>query len=154
MGMIVTLYLISANVYNSVEAPGDSGFSYIEIWMVGTQFPILLALFQYGFVLYLKKIDKKAPKNRSAKKRHSCSKIMKFSSLRCCRQQNHPSNATSMNVDPPNNALSSELNESQMPNLDEEKQDLDERIKKLDFATMIFSFFYFITFVLLYCTVL
>ena len=59
MGMIVTLYLISANVYNSVEAPDGRGFSYIEKWMIGTQFPILLALCQYGFVLHLKKVDKK-----------------------------------------------------------------------------------------------
>ena len=56
MGMIVTLYLISANVYNSVDAPKNRGFSFIEIWMLGSQFPILLALFQYGFVLCLKKI--------------------------------------------------------------------------------------------------
>ena len=54
--MIVTLYLISANVYNSVDAPRNRGFSYIEIWMLGSQFPILLALFQYGFVLRLKKV--------------------------------------------------------------------------------------------------
>ena len=53
--MIVTLYLISANVYNSVDAPKNRGFSFIEIWMLGSQFPILLALFQYGFVLCLKK---------------------------------------------------------------------------------------------------
>ena len=42
--MIVTLYLISANVYNSVEGPKSRGFSYIEFWMIGTQAPILLAL--------------------------------------------------------------------------------------------------------------
>ena len=57
--MIVTLYLISANVYNSVDAPKGRGFSYIEIWMLGSQFPILLALCEYGFVLYFKKIAKK-----------------------------------------------------------------------------------------------
>ena len=55
MGMIVTLYLISANVYNAIDAPHNRGFSYIELWMLGSQFPILLALFEYGFVLYLKK---------------------------------------------------------------------------------------------------
>ena len=58
MGMIVTLYLISANVYNSLDTTENMGFSYVEIWMLGTQFPILLALFEYGFVLYLKKIAK------------------------------------------------------------------------------------------------
>ena len=95
MGMIVTLYLISANVYNSVEAPKGRGFSYIEIWMVGTQFPILLALCQYGFVLYLKKVDKKVlTENQASKKRQPCSKIMKFRPLRCCQKQNHPLTAS------------------------------------------------------------
>ena len=60
MGMIVTLYLISTNVYNSVDAPQDRGFSNIEVWMIGAQFPIILALCQYGFVLYLKKHANKA----------------------------------------------------------------------------------------------
>ena len=53
------LYLISTNVYNSVNAPYDRGFSYIEIWMLGAQFPILLAFFEYGYVLYLKKNEAK-----------------------------------------------------------------------------------------------
>ena len=64
MGMIVTLYLISANVYNSVDAPKNRGFSYIEIWMFGTQFPILVALLEYGFVLLLKKVAKLSDKNK------------------------------------------------------------------------------------------
>ena len=154
MGMIVTLYLISANVYNSVEAPNDRGFSYIELWMVGTQFPILLALCEYGIVLYLKKVENKLPKNQANKKRKLCSTMMKFKSLRCCRKRTRPSTAPSMSLDQPNNLLPTELNESQMLNLDKPQPDLEERIKKLDFATMIFSFIYFITFVSLYFTVL
>ena len=59
MGMILTLYLISSNVYNSVNAPHDRGFSYIEVWILGTQLPILLAFFEYGYVLYLKKVEGK-----------------------------------------------------------------------------------------------
>ena len=55
MGMVLTLYLISANVYNSVDAPNSRGFSYIELWMLGTQFPILVALLEYGYILYLYK---------------------------------------------------------------------------------------------------
>ena len=131
MGMIVTLYLISANVYNSVEAPPTRGFSYIELWMIGTQFPILLALCQYGFVLFLKKVDKKPLKNPTNRKRIVCSTIIKPS------QNRH---------------LPSELNKNQMLDLDEPQPDLDERIMKLDFATMIFSLVYFITFVSLYWT--
>ena len=131
MGMIVTLYLISANVYNSVEAPDGRGFSYIEIWMVGTQFPILLALCQYGFVLYLKKVEKNPSKNPAYKKRKVCSTAMNFSH---------------------NKTLPSELNRNQMLDLDETQPDLDERIKKFDFATMIFSLVYLITFVSVYWT--
>ena len=58
IGIIVTLYLISWNVYNSVNAPKSRGFSNIELWMLGTQIPIMLALLEYGFVLHLKKITK------------------------------------------------------------------------------------------------
>ena len=58
--MIVTLYLISANVYNAVDAPQGRGFSNIEVWMIGAQIPILLALWEYGFILYLKKHANKA----------------------------------------------------------------------------------------------
>ena len=65
--MVVTLYLISANVYNSVDAPKSRGFSYIEIWMFGSQFPILLALLQYGFVLLLKKVVKLSDQNETTK---------------------------------------------------------------------------------------
>ena len=111
MGMVVTLYLISSNVYNSVDAPKVRGFSYIEIWMLGSQFPILLALFEYGFVLYFKKIAKKVDEQK-------------------------------------NDEMS----------LDDEfvnaKPDLDEQIKKLDFATMIFSFVFFVLFAILYWTLL
>ena len=57
--MILTLYLISSNVYNSVNAPHDRGFSYVEVWILGTQFPILLAFFEYGYILYLKKTQAK-----------------------------------------------------------------------------------------------
>ena len=65
MGMIVTIYLISANIYNSVDAPKNRGFSYIEIWMIGSQFPISLALLEYGFVLFLKKVVKISNQNEA-----------------------------------------------------------------------------------------
>ena len=94
MGMIVTLYLISANVYNSVDAPKNRGFSYIEIWMFGTQFPILIALLEYGFVLLLKKVIKLSDEN--------------------------------------------------------ETKIFEEKITKLDLATLIFSFFTFMIFASIY----
>ena len=51
MGLLVTLFLISSNVYNSLDAPQGRGFSFIEIWLVGSQGPILLALIEYGCIL-------------------------------------------------------------------------------------------------------
>ena len=98
MGMILTLYLISANVYSSIEVPKERGFSYIEVWMIGTQFPILLALCEYGLILCWKKITKK------------------------------PGNQNDI----------------------ESKEKLDEKIKCLDFATMIFSLVSFIVFAIFY----
>ena len=94
MGMILTLYLISANVYNSVDAPKNRGFSYIETWIFGTQFPILVALLEYGFVLLLKKVIKLSDEN--------------------------------------------------------ETKIFEEKIKKLDLATLIFSFFSFMIFASIY----
>ena len=55
MGLLVTLFLISSNVYNSVSAPDKRGFSYIETWMIGAQGVILFALLEYGLVLGWKK---------------------------------------------------------------------------------------------------
>ena len=104
--MIVTLYLISANVYNSVDAPHNRGFSYIEVWMLGSQFPILLALFEYGFVLYLQKVDQKI------------------------EVQKH------------------------MMEPNDSKSSLEEKIKHLDFVTMVISLSLFVTFVLVYWIVL
>ena len=126
MGMILTLYLISANVYNSVEAPSGRGFSPIEMWMLGTQIPILLALFEYGFVLYLKKIDIKTGK----------ASVTEFRRTKA-----------------PLPIEMSEMTKGMMDSNDPKKV-FDNRIKKLDFATMIFSFSSFTIFALLYWTIL
>ena len=55
MGMLITLYLIQMNTYNSVKAPPKRGFSSIEEWFVGMQAPILIAILEYGILLALKK---------------------------------------------------------------------------------------------------
>ena len=71
MGLLVTLYLISANVYNSVKAPVSRGFSHIEVWNIGVQVPILFAILEYGFVLAVLKYAKKdddGPKKMDLKK--------------------------------------------------------------------------------------
>ena len=106
MGMILTLYLISSNVYSSVNAPYDRGFSYIEVWILGTQLPILLAFFEYGYVLYLKKVETKV------------------------REQN------------------------QVMNPSDPEPTLDDKIKKMDFATMIISFVFYVTFASIYWIIL
>ena len=105
--MIVMLYLISANVYNTVGAPLTRGFSYVEVWILGIQAPILLALFEYGFILHLKKVAKKK----------TTDEIHDF---------DH----------------------------DDLELDLDDKIKKLDYATMIFSLVSTSAFVFIYWTFL
>ena len=60
MGLLVTLYLISSNVYSSVSAPKKRGFSYMEVWIMGSQGTILLAIIEYGFILMWKKFENKA----------------------------------------------------------------------------------------------
>ena len=104
MGMILTLYLISANVYSSVDAPPTRGFSYIEVWILGTQAPIILALFEYGFILLLKKAAKKIT-----------------------------------------------TNENQDINHNDAEPDLDDKIKMLDYVTMIISLISVSAFVSIYC---
>ena len=51
MGMLVTLCLISSNVYIAVDAPLQRGFSYIEVWFLGMQLPILFAIVEYSLIL-------------------------------------------------------------------------------------------------------
>ena len=120
--MIVTLYLISAIVYNAVDAPSGRGFSNIEVWMLGAQFPILLALFEYGFVLYLKRHSDKTQKQVHA-----------------------------MTLDPNQvQTITSDLNQVHATTHNDQEAELDDRIRRLDSATMIFSFLFFTTFALVY----
>ena len=50
-----TLQLISTNIYTSVNAPENRGFSFIEIWALGSQSTILLAILEYGIILCWKR---------------------------------------------------------------------------------------------------
>ena len=59
LGLLVTLYLIMTNVYISVEGPKSRGFSYIEIWFVGMQTPILVGILEYAMLLAKKKYFEK-----------------------------------------------------------------------------------------------
>ena len=58
MGLTVTLFLISFNVYNSVEAPPNRGLSYVDIWMLGMCFPILMAIVEYSIILGRQKLKR------------------------------------------------------------------------------------------------
>ena len=55
LGLLVTLYLIMTNVYISVEGPKSRGFSYIEIWFVGMQIPIIFGIMEYAMLLTMKR---------------------------------------------------------------------------------------------------
>ena len=55
MGMLIVLYLIQMNTYNSVQAPQRRGFSLIETWFIGIQIPILIGILEYGVILALRK---------------------------------------------------------------------------------------------------
>ena len=55
MGLVITLCLISFNVYNVVEAPPTRGFSNAETWMIGMELPIVLAALEYSIILGLKR---------------------------------------------------------------------------------------------------
>ena len=52
LGLLLTVFLIITNNYNSIKAPDDrGGFSFIEIWMVGIYFQILFAIFEYAYLM-------------------------------------------------------------------------------------------------------
>ena len=53
--MLVTLDLITSNIYSSVNAPANRSFSYIEAWMMIVYTPIFVALLEYGILLAIKK---------------------------------------------------------------------------------------------------
>ena len=61
LALLITMDLILKSVYNSVNAPTHRGFSYIEIWMIGVQIPILIGIFEHGFLLAMKKYYQSKP---------------------------------------------------------------------------------------------
>ena len=71
LGLLITLDLIATNTYNSVKAPSGRGFSYIEIWLLGIQIPILLAIVEYGILLTIKRMCKKEAQETKIKVFHS-----------------------------------------------------------------------------------
>ena len=62
MGLLITLYLITCNVYGSTNAPINRGFSYIEVWILGIQICILMAIFEYSLILALQRLNSSCEK--------------------------------------------------------------------------------------------
>ena len=62
MGLLVTLSLINSNIYTNIDAPPERDFSQIEVWMIGVQSVIILALIEYGFLLAWKRFKLTLPK--------------------------------------------------------------------------------------------
>ena len=61
MGLLITLFLITFNVYGSTSsnlAPPSRRFSYIEVWMVGVVITISAAILEYFFILAFKRRNK------------------------------------------------------------------------------------------------
>ena len=92
--------------------------------MLGAQFPILLALCEYGFVLYLKKYPNQDRNQIKVKKM--------------------------MPVQNQVQTMTTDQNQVKSMTPEDQGVKLDERIKRLDSATMIFSFLFFTTFSLIY----
>ena len=55
MGLLITLYLVTINIYTSIEAPDTRGFSYLDIWISGMMIPIQIGVVQYGILLSISK---------------------------------------------------------------------------------------------------
>ena len=145
MGMIVTLYLISAVVYNAVDAPSGRGFSNIEVWMLGAQFPIMLALCEYGFVLYLKRHENKV-QNQVEKMTPDPNQVQRMTlDQTMTLDQMMALDEYQLQTKTPD-----DQNQLQTMTPEDQGADLDDRIKRLDTATMIFSFLFFTTFALVY----
>ena len=55
IGLLITLFLISINNYNSLNAPSQRGISFIEIWFIGMEIPMVGAILEYALILCLYK---------------------------------------------------------------------------------------------------
>ena len=58
MGLLITAYLITTNIYVNTIAPSTRGFSYYDIWITGEQIPIQIGIVQYGMLLTISRFCK------------------------------------------------------------------------------------------------
>ena len=47
--------MIRHNLGHSIEGPKNRGFSYVEIWFVGMQIPIIFGIMEYAMLLTMKR---------------------------------------------------------------------------------------------------
>ena len=86
MGLLITLYLITFNVYGSISsnmAPPERGFSYIEVWMTGVLITIGSAILELFFILAIKRCDKFSNPDRMVKTIDFMSLVITFISFFC-----------------------------------------------------------------------
>ena len=83
MGMLVTIFLIQTGIYGSVDAPKFRGFGMLEIWYIGMQVPILMAILEYGLLLIAIKYKGLNSEVKLGNKRTSLEQIMKIIDLFC-----------------------------------------------------------------------
>ena len=55
MGLLITIILIITNIYNSIDAAPNRGFSFVEVWYIGIIVPIFIGIIEYGVILAVKK---------------------------------------------------------------------------------------------------
>ena len=84
MGLIVTLYLILINTFTSVNAPKSRGFSYIEMWFIGVQIPIVWALLEYGIILAFIRNRNQQSKIKLGNKQFYMTNIISVMDKICC----------------------------------------------------------------------
>ena len=58
IGLLVTLYLITTNIYVGIPAPTTRGFGYLDMWISGMLLPIEIGIIQYGILLSASKFGK------------------------------------------------------------------------------------------------
>ena len=81
--MLITIFLVETAIYGSVDAPKFRGFGMLEIWYIGMQVPILMAILEYGFLLIAIKYKGLNSEVKLGNKRTSLEQIMKIIDLFC-----------------------------------------------------------------------
>ena len=81
MGMLITIFLIQTGIYGSVDAPKFRGFGFLEIWYIGMQVPILMAIVEYGFLLIAIKYKGQDSEVKFGNRKNSLEQTMKMIDL-------------------------------------------------------------------------